>query len=106
MEDFNQQSHWSFTVNPTTYAGLPAAVDAIHSQNQRIVFGASLALSNDGNFPWYNQASQAKCLVRSHDFSLGFGPLTGVLDQTEVQYLDSYSGCFDSFLASVLPQFD
>jgi hypothetical protein len=34
------------------------------------------------------------------------GSLTGILDQTEVQYLDSFSQCFDSFLATTLPAFD
>lgn len=34
------------------------------------------------------------------------GPLTGVLDQTEVTYLDSFNGCYDSFMASILPSFN
>ena len=33
------------------------------------------------------------------------GPLSGILDQVEVMYLDSFSGCFDSFMTSILPGF-
>ena len=37
---------------------------------------------------------------------MGIGSLTGILDNTFVQYLDSYSGCFDTFLAATLPAFN
>lgn len=37
---------------------------------------------------------------------IAIGSLTGILDQTEVNYLDSYSGCFDSFMATTLPAFN
>lgn len=37
---------------------------------------------------------------------MGLGGLAGILDNTIVEYLDSYSGCFDTFLATILPIFN
>ena len=34
------------------------------------------------------------------------GPLKEILDRVFVTYLDSYSGCFDTFMTSILPNFD
>ena len=79
VEEFNQQSHWTFTVNSQAYPNLATEVDNIHANNQKIIFGASLALAADSAYPWYAQAKGSQCLVRSHA-SLAIGPLTGVLD--------------------------
>jgi len=56
-------------VNPTTFPNLPSEVDKIHASNQRIIFGASLALNPDPQYPWYAQASQAKCLVKTFGYN-------------------------------------
>ena len=104
VEKYNQKAHWTFTVDSDKYPNLGAEVDNIHSRNQRIIFGASLALNPDAQYPWYVQAKNAQCLVKSIG-TITVGPLTGVLDQTEVTYLDSFSGCYDSFMASILPSF-
>lgn len=37
---------------------------------------------------------------------MGIGPLTGILNRVEVQYLDTFNQCFDFFLAESLPNFD
>ena len=105
VETFNQKQHWTFTVNTDKFPNLGVEVDKIHGSNQRIIFGASMALNPDNSFPWFRQANNARCLIRSMPAVFN-GPLKGVLDQVEVTYLDTYSGCFDSFMTSILPQFD
>lgn len=105
VENYNQGPHWTFTVNPTSYPNLGSEVDKIHSTNQRVIFGASLALNPDPSYPWYAQASAAKCLVRSHP-DVQVGPLNGLLNQTIVQYLDTYNNCFDTLIAIAVPSFD
>ena len=97
VEEFNMAPHWSLTVSAQAFPNLGAEVDKIHAGNQRIVFGASLALAADSNYPWYVQAKQGQCLVKSFS-GLANGPLTGILGQTQVQYLDTYSQCFDTWL--------
>ena len=105
VEDFNQMPHWSLTVNSQNYPNLGAEIDKIHATYQRVIFGASVALATDPSYPWYAQAKQGQCLVRSHA-TMALGPLTGILDKTEVQYLDSFSGCFDTWMSTALPTFD
>ncbi len=56
VEEFNQAPHWSLTVNAQRFPNLGAEVDKIHGNNQRIVFGASLALAPNNSYPWYQQA--------------------------------------------------
>ncbi len=83
VETFNQLPHWSLTVDTVNYPNLGAEVDKIRAGNQRVLFGASVALATDPAYPWYTQAKQAQCLVKSHP-ATALGPLTGVLDQVEV----------------------
>jgi alpha-glucosidase (family GH31 glycosyl hydrolase) len=63
VEDYNQQSHWTFTVNSQNYPNLAAEVDNIHSRNQKILFGASVALAPDTSYPAYQNAKNGKCLI-------------------------------------------
>ncbi len=105
VESFNQKPHWSFTVNTDKFPNLGAEVDKIHGRNQRIIFGASMALNPDNAYPWFFQAREAKCLIRSLP-TLANGPLRGVLDRVPVVYLDTFSGCFDDFIAMILPNFN
>ena len=104
VESYNQKPHWTFTVNTDKFPNIGAEVDKIHSRNQRIIFGASTALNPDNGYPWFVQAQTSKCLIRSMPTIVN-GPLSGILDQVEVMYLDSFSGCFDSFMTSILPGF-
>lgn len=105
VEKYNQQPHWTFTVDADKYPNLGNEVDNIHANKQRIIFGASVALNNDPQYPWYVQAKNAQCLVKSIG-TIAIGPLVGVLDQTNVTYLDSFNGCYDTFMASILPSFN
>jgi hypothetical protein len=63
-----------------------------------------MALNPDNTYPWFVQANNAKCLIRSLP-TLANGPLQGILDKVPVTYLDSFSGCFDTFMGSILPTF-
>jgi len=63
VEDYNQQSHWTFTVNSQNYPNLGVEVDNIHSRNQKILFGASVALAPDTSYPAYQNAKNGKCLI-------------------------------------------
>jgi hypothetical protein len=92
-------------VDPTAFPNLGTEVDGIHGNNQRIIFGASFALNPDPSYPLYAQAKQGQCLVRSHP-TLSVGPLNGILNQTLVQYLDTFNGCFDSWLATAIKPFE
>lgn len=106
VENYNQAPHWSFTVNSDSFPNLGSEVDKIHAANQRVIFGASMALAPDAtNFPWFQLAQSSQCLVKSHP-TMAIGAVTGILNQVEVQYLDTYNGCYDSFLSTILPQFD
>jgi alpha-glucosidase (family GH31 glycosyl hydrolase) len=104
VETFNQKPHWTFTVNTDKFPNIGDEVDKIHGRNQRIIFGASTALNPDNAYPWFVQANSAKCLIRSIPLITN-GPLQGILDRVPVTYLDSYSGCFESFMSSILPSF-
>ena len=59
VEKYNQKAHWTFTVDNDKFPNIGQEVDAIHSRNQRIIFGASLALNPDMQYPWYVQAKNA-----------------------------------------------
>jgi alpha-glucosidase (family GH31 glycosyl hydrolase) len=102
VENFNQGPHWSFTVNPSTYPNLAAEIAKIHGNNQRLIFGGSFAINTDPAYPYMQLAKDAQCLVRSHA-SISVGPLLGLLNQTLVNYLDTYNGCFDTWLGAALP---
>jgi alpha-glucosidase (family GH31 glycosyl hydrolase) len=104
VETFNQKPHWTFTVNTDKFPNIADEVDKIHARNQRIIFGASTALNPDNSYPWFVKANVAKCLIRSIPLITN-GPLQGILDRVPVTYLDSYSGCFESFMSSILPSF-
>lgn len=97
VENYNQGPHWTFTVDSQAYPNIGSEVDKIHADNQRIIFGASLALNPDPQYPWYQSAKDGKCIIRSHA-SVSTGLLNGILNQTIVQYLDTFNGCFDSWL--------
>ena len=91
-------------MNTDKFPNIGDEVDKIHGRNQRIIFGASTALNPDNAYPWFVQANSAKCLIRSIPLITN-GPLQGILDRVPVTYLDSYSGCFESFMSSILPSF-
>jgi alpha-glucosidase (family GH31 glycosyl hydrolase) len=59
VEKYNQKAHWTFTVDTDKYPNIAGEVDNIHSRNQRIIFGASLALNPDTQYPWYVQAKNS-----------------------------------------------
>ena len=79
VDKFNEQSHWTFTVDTVNFPNLGSEVDKIHANNQRIIFHASFALAANNSYPWYVQASQAKCLVQSLPTPTLRGPLSGIL---------------------------
>ena len=78
----------------SSFSGLQSFVSALHSKNQTLVAGMSLALA--GNYSVFTAASKYQCLVNSTAFR---GKATvGVLGGQQVYYLDPFKNSMDAFL--------
>ena len=86
----------------SSFKGLQDFIATLHSKNQSVVAGMSLALA--GNYSVFSLASQKDyCLVNSTVYR--GKPVIGVLDNQQVYYVDPFKNKMDQFLKDTLPAF-
>ena len=101
VTNYNQLPHETFTINSPNFDNLLTSVKAIHAKNQKLVFGASFAIPK--NYPIFDTAVQNLCLVDSAVYENG--QAIGVLDQTNVFYIDPFHGNTQQFFEQTIPNF-
>lgn len=96
IDNYNPHPHYSFQVDATNFKNLPSMVDSLHSNNQKVVMGASFALADSNDNLYFTRAIANKCLIDS--FVYRNQQVVGVLDNTFVKYLDPFHPGFTPFL--------
>lgn len=84
IENYNENPHWTYTINQETFNDLDKVVAQMHQNNQHVLFGTSYALHNSKDYNWFLRSIANKCLVDSANFMYIGEQATGILDETTV----------------------
>ena len=107
IDNYNTKPHYTYTVDETRFPNISGKVADLRAANQRVIFGTSYALNNDStNNYWFNRSYAHGALIDSSNLMNPGKQVTGVLDQTTVQYLDAFTDDVSGFFEEALPAFN
>jgi hypothetical protein len=96
LNNYNNDIHQTFTIKE---AGLKDYYTTLKNSNQHMILGVSVAIA--GNYDAFTAASTQKCFVQNIDSN----NLIGVLNKTQVYYIDPIHSATPAYLANELSSF-
>jgi alpha-glucosidase (family GH31 glycosyl hydrolase) len=106
-EEYQKGPYWEFTLDAVKYPTIGTSLTAIRAKNQRMIWGASVAISSDAQYEYFQAAQTFQCTVTSGNIGQpqALKELRSMIDSTSVVYIDPFSTGASSFYSSVIPSF-